>query len=49
MDIRLLIQKYQENDREFLRELSLEERFFPVLELYEKIYKILILLNLMNI
>ena len=36
MDIRLLIQKYQENDREFLRELSLEERFFPVLELYEK-------------
>ncbi len=36
MDIHLLIQKYQDNDQVFLRTLSFEEKFFPVLELYEK-------------
>lgn len=35
MDISLLIQKYRENDQEFLRTLSSEEKFFPILELYE--------------
>ena len=36
MDIHLLIQKYQDNDQVFLKTLSFEEKFFPVLELYEK-------------
>ena len=35
MDVKELIQKYRENDQEFLRTLSFEERFFPILELYE--------------
>ena len=36
MEVYELVQKFKENDREFLKSLSVEEKFFPVLELFEE-------------
>ena len=36
MEVYVLIQKFKENDWEFLKSLSAEEKFFPVLELFEE-------------
>ena len=36
MEVYVLIQKFKENDREFIKDLSAIEKFFPVLELFEE-------------